>query len=73
MTTITKEQFNKMEPRNGGDLWNMYKLCSIAFKKFPEATSISFSVGTGLWVNIHYTTSSNEIKSGTIYEYEPMM
>lgn len=69
---ITKEQFSQMDIKLGGDLWNTYKLCAISFKKFPDAKSIEFSLGTGLWTDLKYVTKTNEIKTGTIFESDPM-
>lgn len=68
MQTITKDQFLQAKPKNGGDLWNSYKLCRLAFKKYPEAISISYSIGTGLWVDITYKTAKGEVKTGSVYD-----
>ena len=68
MTTVTKNQFLAAPEKLGGDLWNQYKLWAIAFSKFPEAIKISYSIGTGLWVDISYETSQGETKSGRVYE-----
>jgi hypothetical protein len=68
MQTFTKTQFLQTQPKNGGDLWNSYKLCRLAFAKYPEAVSISYSIGTGLWVDLTYKTSQGETKSGQVYD-----
>jgi hypothetical protein len=69
---ITKEEFHKMDIKLGGDLWNTYKLCAISFKKFPDAKSIEFSLGTGLWATIKYTTDNGDSKYGDIFESDPI-
>lgn len=68
MTTITREQFNSMPQQNGGDLWNQYKLARLAFAKFKDAQKITYSIGTGLWVDVSYQTKSGETKTGTVYD-----
>lgn len=69
MTTIRTKEYEKELPfKTGGDLWNENKLCRIAFKKYPQAEKIEYSIGTGLWVSIKYTTKSGEIHEGVIYE-----
>lgn len=68
MTTITRKQFDSMPQQNGGDLWNQNKLARLAFKKIPDAQKISYSIGTGLWVEVSYETSTGEKKQGTVYD-----
>lgn len=70
MTIVSRAQFNKMEEKIGGDFWNQYKLCAFAFNKYPDAQSVSYSIGTGLWVNFTYTTKTGEEKEGVVYDGE---
>ena len=65
---ITKEQFNNQKQVLGGDLWNSYKLHSIAFRKYPDAVKIEYNLGTGLWCDIVYWTNTGEEKQGKVYE-----
>ena len=65
---VTLEEFKEMKEVLGGDLWNKYKLCKIAFKKYPQAVEIEYSIGTGLWVDIRYKTADGENKTGTVYD-----
>ena len=48
MTKYTREQYETMPVQYGGDLWNTWKLLNIVFTK-TDATSIEYSLGTGLW------------------------
>lgn len=70
MTTVTRQEFEKMSPSFGGDFWNKYKLCSFAFNKYPDAQEISYSIGTGLWVDFKYKVKNNEVKHGQIFDSE---
>lgn len=67
MTRVKKEEFEKMIPKAGGDLWNQYKLCKIAFTKFPNAIEIKYTLLTGLWTELEYLTKDGAWKSGCIY------
>lgn len=68
MKIVTLEEFKEMKEVLGGDLWNQHKLCRIAFKKYPQAVEIEYSIGTGLWVDIRYKTADGEQKLGTVYD-----
>jgi hypothetical protein len=68
LTHVTRESFLKMPEKLGGDLWNQYKLCRIAFTKYPEAEKISYSIGTGLWVDLIIITKTGEKKEGRIFD-----
>jgi hypothetical protein len=70
--TITKAQFLKMKVSLGGDLWNQYKLCAIAFHKFPEAVQIEYNLGTGLWCDIKFIDVDGNEDSGRVYEFDSM-
>lgn len=71
MTTVTRQEFENMPVRTGGDLWNKYKLCNLAFNKFKNAQSISYTIGTGLWVHLSYCDAQGNVFSGSVYENDP--
>lgn len=66
MHKVTRDEWKKTKKQCGGDLWNKSKLLNLAFNKYPEAESIEYSIGTGLWVDIDYTTKEGEVKTGRI-------
>lgn len=71
METIKKKDFFKMKRENGRDLWNTYRLCNIAFTKFPIAEEISFCLTTGLWADITYKDKNGEYSKGRIFDSDP--
>lgn len=62
MTTITQQEFKAMLPQSGGDYWNEYRVAWDAFAKHPEAHSITFSVGSGLWVDVLFNFNDGSTK-----------
>jgi len=68
MTRVTREEAKSIERKLGGDLHNKYKLCTIAFNKFPEAEEIEYTVRTGLWVDITYKNQEGKTFTGRIQE-----
>lgn len=65
---ITKEQFNAMPIKHGGDLWNQYKVCRLVFKRHPEAVSFEYNIGTGLWVDFTVSFKDGTVKKDRIYD-----
>lgn len=71
MRKITREEFNKMAPKVGGDLWNIYKLCDKAFSLSPHIEAIEaieFNLTTGLWCDVDLISSNGTRKTYRIYE-----
>lgn len=64
----TKEEFELMHPSNGGDLWNQYKLCKLAFNFYPDATKIEYHIGTGLWVDVVFSFQNGTSKTERIFD-----
>lgn len=65
---VSKKEFEQMPVKLGGDLWNQYKLCRLAFTKHPNAKSIEYNLGTGLWVNISITNQDGSITKDKIFD-----
>ena len=67
--TTQKSDLAKMEsPAMSLGFWNISKLCHVAFAKFPEATEIKDSIGSGLYVDIKYKNEQGQEFQGTIYD-----
>lgn len=71
--TIYKSELANMHHSYGGDLWNTSKLARIAFKKFPKAEYIQYSIGTGLWVDLFYGLKTGERVYGRIFERDEQL